>query len=170
MIANIRPWNIRMDAYSGITTSRDVERAMQAEIDDLRAALEAKKAPAPIAPASQAVSGEVIRVKPFAYCKIDGSDHEYNTINEFSGGRSNGIELFTAKQVQAILDDRLATNFAQASADAKDAARYRWLVSQIPCSIADDLKCGLHEIGDEIDDAIAAMQPTAAAPATKDAP
>lgn len=38
----------------------------------------------------------------------------------------------------------------------QDAARYRWLVTQIPCSIADDLKCGIHEIGDEIDDAIRA--------------
>lgn len=353
MIADIRPWNIRMDAYSGITTSRDVERAMQAEIDDLRAALEARNtmpegyALAPIEPtstirsiicdtatgsgegwkvpdsdevwreliaatqiapasddpigdmqatarqakleeftrctpdpgatamASPAVSGEALKmlaaalshardalrfyaeqehfirhqpdewdtvsgephslyedisntatvedgtiarttledialvgayasiatnsaaqaitdaavlVKPFAYCKIDGYDHEYNTINEFSGGRSNGIELFTAKQVQAILDDRLATNSAQASADterlefmmergawiawSKDGESCRVFHRKEDGDIEPILGWGLgHWRTDPraaIDDAMQSTAP--ASPATKDAP
>lgn len=44
------------------------------------------------------------------------------------------------------------------SATERDAARFRWLLQQIPCSIADDLGCGLGEIGDEIDGWIAEQE------------
>ncbi len=48
-------------------------------------------------------------LKPDCYFvrDADGS-REYNTIDEFSGGRSNGVELYTAAQVQAIMDERRA--------------------------------------------------------------
>jgi hypothetical protein len=53
-------------------------------------------------------ANELSTLKPFAYCIIDGYDREYNTIDEFSGGRSNGVELYAAAQVQAILNERIA--------------------------------------------------------------
>jgi len=44
--------------------------------------------------------------------------------------------------------------------EIKLSARYVYLIEQIPCSIADDLQCGIGEIGDEIDAAIAALHTT----------
>lgn len=44
------------------------------------------------------------------------------------------------------------------AADARDAARYRWLIEQIPCSISDDLECGISEIGNQIDEGIVSVQ------------
>lgn len=47
--------------------------------------------------------------KPDCYYVKDGTDHEYNTIEEFSGGRRKGVALYTADQMRAyVLADRAA--------------------------------------------------------------
>lgn len=58
-------------------------------------------------PSAAADAGGLSTLKPDCYYvrDADGS-REYNTIDEFSGGRSNGVELYTAAQVQAILNER----------------------------------------------------------------
>jgi hypothetical protein len=73
-------------------------------------------------------AGGLSTLKPFAYCIQDEDGFEYNRIDEFSCGRSNGIELYTAAQVQAILDDRATAT----SAEGKDAERFVWWFDATP--------------------------------------
>lgn len=82
---------------------------------------------------------EVLPLKPYAYCIQDGDDREYNTIDEFSGGRSNGLELYTAAQVQASIVADRAVRREMPRADVDDEENERIL------QIAGE--CGFHYDG-----------------------
>ena len=82
-------------------------------------------------------------MKPIAYYldefDLNGEllDREYNGINQFSGGRCNGVALYTAKQIEAaVLAEREACakvceeqynspDFNEAYVDCADAIRAR---------------------------------------------
>lgn len=66
----------------------------------------------------------------------------------------HAAEALTAisAKVRAMLAEPLPEQPA-AAPSGDDGERYRWLIKQIPCNIADALSCSINEIGEEIDSA-----------------
>lgn len=74
----------------------------------------------------------------------------------FAGGSSHGAE---DGQVWAAMYDAApaapSLEAQPAGEVERDAARYRWLIAQLPCNVAVMLECSIGEINDEIDAAMA---------------
>ena len=81
-------------------------------------------------PATADVAADLSTIAPFAYCINDADGIEYNRIDEFSGGRSNGVQLYTAAQVQAILNERLAAGAPAETVKAVTDAQIEEIASQ----------------------------------------